>query len=454
MRSAAIKTRAPSICLLGASFNTGNRGVAALAAGTVTAAVKGVPGAKIYLLDYAKDPSRHTVFLSSGPVEVELVNIRFSKKFWLQNNIARLLLTALILKVLPSGIRKPVIARNQALRTLDQADVVASIAGGDSFSDIYGSVRLLYVALPQLLVIFLGKPLLHLPQTFGPYVSGAAKAVARFIVRRSSFVYARDIDSLEEIRKLAQEETPKYKFSPDMAFVMEPCRPGSQFDRLIAELEGIRGLIGLNVSGLLYMGGYNRSNMFGLASDYKELTHRIIRHFTDKGLHVVLVPHVFGSDDESDQTANREIADLMRKECGSRLHVVEGELNQHEIKFLIGLCDFFLGARMHACIGALSQSIPAVGLAYSKKFVGVFRSADVPELVLDLRTINADQTLQKIDEIYTSRGDYQIRLKKRIPSVQTAVFDIFENFRDGGALEVVGCEPQTGCGKIASVATR
>jgi len=34
-----------------------------------------------------------------------------------------------------------------------------------------------------------------------------------------------------------------------------------------------------------------------------------------------------------------------------------------ETKFLIGHCDFFVGARMHACIAAVSQYVPAVTLA-------------------------------------------------------------------------------------------
>ena len=41
-------------------------------------------------------------------------------------------------------------------------------------------------------------------------------------------------------------------------------------------------------------------------------------------------------------------------------------------KAVIGQCDFFIGSRMHACIAALSQGVPCVGVAYSMKFAGVF----------------------------------------------------------------------------------
>jgi polysaccharide pyruvyl transferase WcaK-like protein len=423
-----VESISPTICLLGASFNTGNRGVAALAAGTITSVLSAIPDARVFLIDYAKVPSRHRVFCDGRHVEVELVNIRFSKKFWLPNNIARLLATALLLKLLPGSIQKRILAKNHHLNLLHQADVITSIAGGDSFSDIYGMARLLYVTLPQFLVIFLGRPLVQLPQTFGPYKSSAAKRIAGFIVRRSRAVYARDTDSLEEIKRLARENGAKYRFSPDMAFCMQPCPPKGTAQHFIADLRSKKNLVGLNVSGLLYIGGYNRSNMFGVSSDYAELTHRIIRFFLDQGCDVVLAPHVFGADDESDQTAIRAIASKFASDSDGRLHSVQGEFDQHEIKCLIGLCDFFLGARMHACIAALSQGVPAVGLAYSRKFVGVFRSVAVPELVLDLRSQTTEATLDQVAALYRDRAGFRSVLAKKSFEAREQVLGLFNSF--------------------------
>ena len=65
--------------------------------------------------------------------------------------------------------------------------------------------------------------------------------------------------------------------------------------------------------------------------------------------------------------------------------IVDREYDQHEIKGVIGMCDFFVGSRMHACIGALSQGIPCVGVAYSMKFRGVFESVGVADWVVDSR---------------------------------------------------------------------
>lgn len=49
--------------------------------------------------------------------------------------------------------------------------------------------------------------------------------------------------------------------------------------------------IGLNVSGLLFKGGFNSDNQFGLSLDYRELIDKILKTFaTQKEIH--LIPHV------------------------------------------------------------------------------------------------------------------------------------------------------------------
>ena len=108
------------------------------------------PGAKVFLLDYNKKPGTYTVRFSTGTTQVELVNLRFSWRIWLRNNIARLLLTALWLRLVPfKALRRRFIARNPYLNRIEGADIIASLAGGDSFSDIYGLGRLLYAHSPK-----------------------------------------------------------------------------------------------------------------------------------------------------------------------------------------------------------------------------------------------------------------------------------------------------------------
>lgn len=144
-----MKSEPKNIMILGASYTTKNMGVWTLASGTIESILHCYPGARIHLFDYGLKPADYEVKFSGGKKAVQLINIRFSKKVWLPNNIARLILTVLLSRCIPSrSLRKRSISGNYWLKNICKMDIVGSIAGGDSFSDIYGFERLMYVALP------------------------------------------------------------------------------------------------------------------------------------------------------------------------------------------------------------------------------------------------------------------------------------------------------------------
>ncbi len=418
----------PVCCILGAAFGTGNLGVSALAANTVASVVSTFPNARVFLLDYGETSATYPVKHRAGVASVEWVNLRFSWKLHLRNNIARLLVAALILKLVPSRtLRERWIQKNPYLSQIVKADIVGSLAGGDSFSDIYGMRRFIYIALPQLLVLLLGKPLTLLPQTYGPFQSRLARAVAGTILRRSERVYARDAESLAEIHPLLNKHSAKADFAHDMAFLLEPFAPANLPEWLAAGGQ-TSPLVGLNVSGLLYAGGYTGKNMFGLKADYKALIRQIVEFFIfEKGARVVLVPHVFGQPGnlESDPAANAAVLRDLEKQFPGKLLAVTEAYDQHEMKYLIGRCDFFLGSRMHACIAALSQGVPAVGLAYSKKFLGVLRTVGAESLVADLRAADAAEIIALLDRAYVARSEIHARLAAKMPAVRQSVANLF-----------------------------
>jgi len=81
-----------------------------------------------------------------------------------------------------------------------------------------------------------------------------------------------------------------------------------------------------------------------------------------------------GTGGECDSPVCDRGFEALRDKYPDRIGVVRGQYSPSEIKYIIGSCDFFIGARMHACIAALSQGIPAVAIAYSDKFTGVMQT--------------------------------------------------------------------------------
>jgi polysaccharide pyruvyl transferase WcaK-like protein len=182
--------------------------------------------------------------------------------------------------------------------------------------------------------------------------------------------------------------------------------------------------VGLNISGLLSMGGYSRANMFGLRIDYLDLMRAVIERFLEEHqVYLILVPHVYGEgqNSESDALACEKLFAEFQPKYPQRITRVVGKYNQNQIKYIIGMCDFFIGARMHACIAALSQYIPAVGIAYSRKFIGVFETIGIQSLVADPRILDYDQLMAVIFEAFEDRGKYTQQLEAVMPEVRDKI---------------------------------
>jgi polysaccharide pyruvyl transferase WcaK-like protein len=425
------------VCLLGASFATNNLGVSALTAGAIQAILHRFPEAEIVLLDYGKQRLQYDFQVGDRKVPVQLVNMRFSQKLYLPNHILVLILTALILKLIPfQKLRAYIISKNFWLKQIDEAGLIAALAGGDSFSDIYGLGRLFYMALPQLLVLLMGKKLFLLPQTLGPFHSRIARAIAKYIINHASLTYSRDLIGQELVKKIPGLErlNGKLRFCYDVGFVVDPIPAHSMaLDCLLEKKKANCRVIGINISGLLFIGGYTRNNMFGLRVDYHELIYDTIHFLLRKpDVVVLLVPHVFGppTHAESDVTVCTKIYHELKAAYKDRLFLARGDYNQNEIKYIIGLCDFFVGSRMHACIAALSQFIPAVAISYSHKFFGVMQTVGIESLVADPCEMNKQEIMYLIEKAFEERDSFREQLKLKMSQVKARVLNLFDEINE------------------------
>ncbi|MEM1047277.1 MAG: polysaccharide pyruvyl transferase family protein [Pseudomonadota bacterium] len=282
-------------------------------------------------------------------------------------------------------------------KSVRDCDVVIDIGAGDSFADIYGPRRFLFNALPKISTLLNRIPLILAPQTFGPFDRAWANALARMIVRRATKVVTRDRLSTSFLAERGFKVTPIEATDVAMRLPHDPGR--------YARNDRIR--FGLNVSGLMFNGGYTRSNMFGLASDYADLVRRIIGHFQRlEGCEVHLVAHVIS--DEIEVEDDFRVCELLAKEFPGTV-LAPRFSDPSDAKSYISTMDFFSGARMHACIAAFSSGVPVIPMAYSRKFKGLFDTLGYPWLT-DCRSEQPDDILRTLDTGYHDRA----RLKSNV----------------------------------------
>ena len=121
--------------------------------------------------------------------------------------------------------------------------------------------------------------------------------------------------------------------------------------------------VGINVSGLLFNGGYTGNNQFGLSIDYPATMRKLIAELTSRsGVEVHLIGHVIEPNlpIEDDMRVARCLAIEFRS-----VTLAPAFKRPADAKSYIAAMDFFVGARMHACIAALSSGVAVVPMAAS-----------------------------------------------------------------------------------------
>ena len=416
------------IGLLGISVSSRNQGVQALAASLVDLCVSSADNVSITLLTGHSRPDEAVFQSSREEVRAPVINYRLSPKSKLREHLAWIVAMALVYRCLPmAAVRRMIAARVPWIGEIERCDLIADVRGGDSFSDIYGFKRFLIGFFAAWTALLIKGTMVQLPQTYGPFNSPAARWLARFLMKRSSLVIARDRTS----QRVAQELIGigrEVMLSPDVAFSLAARPPVELVLEPRDDHQEAGKAIGINVNGLMYRGGYSRNNMFGLKMDYPGFLRRLLMELLEEsGGDLWLIPHTYAAkgDVESDPEASVELRNSLPDHLRERVRIVMGEHDPHAVKGIIGRCDFFIGSRMHSCIAALSQAVPCVGVAYSMKFRGVFESVGMADWVVDGREVDDDEAVRHVMNLYRLRNRVRDDLESSVDAARQRLREAF-----------------------------
>ncbi len=338
-----------NIAIFGANLYNGNRGVGALAYSTLAILDEVFQDTQlkpIYYMLSIDYKGKRTDSVKIGEYNVDIINIDPINIYDVKSFVKFLLDRQQVSSVLK----------------YPKFDLIFNVGGGDSFADIYGVDRFKSINIQNTIARLLGKRYVILPQTIGPFKNSKIHKQAVKSINKAEYVFARDETSYSFIKENTKQKA--CSESVDMAFFM-PFKTVNFSDDFIN--------VGLNISSLLWYGGYTQDNQFNLKLDYKELSREIIGFFlAQPNVKLHLVPHVV--HEYSHIENDYEISNTLVEEyANDQLVLSPFFLDPIAAKGYISGLDFFTGARMHATIAAFSSKVPVFPLAYSRKFNGLYK---------------------------------------------------------------------------------
>lgn len=421
------------VALLGAALGTGNLGVDALGAATVQGLGLLPDETEIFYQSWTDDPVE--IRLGDRVKRCQPLVVRRRSALLQPDSVKRLRHVAAVRQKGGAALAGLLGGLSKTWKALRSCDAVLDISAGDSFAEIYGEEVFWYQSQVKLMCLDMGIPLVLMPQTFGPFRSESSRSIAAEVFSRAAIVGTREAACLDEIHSLCPEiDSRRIVLSPDVAFLLDPAPlplPAAAEQHLAS---GAGPLIAINVSGLLYFGQRD----FGLFADQRELSIRMVRWaLKQPAARVLLVAHVVpapgaqagGSptSDRTDTAACQHLLTQLTDEERTRVDFLEGVESPATAKHAMARCDFFVGARMHAYIGATSQATPGALLAYSKKAEGTTSTIGISDAVVDLRDLDADQVIAEVDRRYQRREETAAALREIVPAAKQRIESFFRN---------------------------
>ena len=405
-----------SVCLFGVPGSSHNLGVGALRRAAACGVLRRVPSALVTVYDDGWGVRTEPLVVDGVERTVQLCGARRSRRWHRRESYLNMRISGAF-----GG------AGNRGLEIMSSADAILDVSGGDSFSDLYGAHRYWTVAWPKRLALHRGRPLILLPQTYGPFKSNRLKSSAAEFVRRADMAWARDTDSFAALQELlgSDFDSRRHRLGVDMAFAMRGVKPDTlDLPEWFFHREG-SPVVGVNVSGLLALDSH-ADHRYGLRARYIPLVRELITRLVNDGASVLLVPHVIRDAREGDDIAQERLLADLPKSMRARVACSPPTLGPGETKWLISQLDWFCGTRMHSAIAGLSSGVPTAAVAYSYKTRGVFETCRMRDQVVDARKTDTTTAVDQLFELYQRRAATRaalVRAREEITLRAEAQFD-------------------------------
>lgn len=305
--------------------------------------------------------------------------------------------------------------RRQLWRAYYAADVAVVIGGGHLYARRAFNISFVWLWLGIALAIIMRKPVIMLPQSYGPVPGRAQRAMLRWLIRRSALVTAREYTSVGLLAEVGGATS--VLVLPDLAFRAADA-PVAQLEAVLPQLIVLRSqpqpLIGLT---LMDWGAQNPD--FTHQARYEAAMIALIERLHEKyRANIVLFSQCTGPVAAQD---DRHLARKIAAAVAAPTFVVEQPLAPDVLKAAYHQLDALVATRMHSAIFALSNAVPTLAIGYLHKSEGIMRALGLGRYVLDIRAVDAAMACAAFDRLWAERDATRQLLARRMPMVQATL---------------------------------
>lgn len=314
-----------------------------------------------------------------------------------------------------------------------RSDLVVDLSGdiwGDN-ADFLGRHRFLVGLVKDRVAQLLGKPVVMIAGSPGPFTHPETLGFAREVFAHFSMVTNREPIS-EKVLRESGFDVSKVRSFACPAFLFEP---GEEYKarsilQSIPQYDSGKGLVGVILCGWNFPAG--PFDKWPRSDDEFELFAKLIEHITeDLGLQVCLLSHSNGFTPPPqefelihgrDYKVLKQLQEILAHRCiATNVFALDGIYDPWTTKAIIGCFDILVSGRIHGAVAGLSQGVPTVIIDYGQapkahKLRGFAEVVGLCEYVVDPGDLN--NMIEVVDACWKNQLAIRQHLANKIPEVQ------------------------------------
>lgn len=284
---------------------------------------------------------------------------------------------------------------------------------GDMLTEDYGPHVGYSHFLPLLQAIAMGKPVVIIAQSVGPF--RWLYPLARLVLKKAALITLREEISLQLLFRMGVNGS-RVARTADLAFLLPQAKSNKVDDILRHEgAEDTRTQwLGVSVSALLLSRRRGRWGTRG-GDPLDVIAQTLDRISSAHGLTPLLISHVTGPKHTAD---DRRVARLLQKRMRCHSLMLDADYRPEELKGVIGRCRIFMGLRMHANIAALDNAVPTLAIGYSHKTAGIMRLLGLERHVLHYSEMCDERLAEHLEYLIQHGDEIRSHLLNVLPGVR------------------------------------
>ena len=353
---------AKRVVIIGGAYY-GNRGAALMLKNSIKKIRESVPHHVIFDVWTEHVQENRRLCDDSGVNVIEFVPWKF----------ALIVLPSLLVSLIFTRMLRGRSGSSQSLlESCRRADLFFDISG-ISFLDERKPIFLLYDTLIALPAIWQNKPIIKAAQALGPFRNFLNRTLAKFILPRITWIYARGTGTLLNLKKLGLTNV---DLAADVGFYEATPSYGKE----LASLGNLRKpIIGISVSSVVY----GKCQKMGI--DYVRVMKELILYLVDNlTCSIIMIPHAIRRDDSMRNNDVPVIEKILENSKLENIYYFKDIEHPYELRHIISACDFLLASRFHAMISSLAVGVPVIILGWSHKYREVSKCSTFPIVLLRL----------------------------------------------------------------------